>query len=298
MQIPRFPFVLVDTTADEADLLAAELFALGAEGVEERDHTTLVKARREGHVTLSASFAEREEADAACAAIAEHPAAIAPEVTEVIGDAWRDAWKEHFRPFLLSTGAERAIGVRPPWIDEATAAESHAGAKWLELEPGRAFGTGLHETTQLVAAALGKLPVQGEEVLDVGTGSGILALLALALGASHVRGIDNDPEAIEVAHENASRNGLESRCTFSTDDISVERTGWKLVLANIETHILVPMAPALTRVLAPSGVLLLSGILGAQSDRILAAYEPLGLRHVETVARGEWVLMHFAAGAP
>lgn len=298
MQIPRFPFVLVDALPDDADLLAAELFALGAEGVEERDHTTLVRARREGHVTLSASFADRESAEAARGELAEHAAALDAEVTEVIGDAWRDAWKEHFRPFVLATRADGlAVGVRPPWISEADARAAlaeHGALTLLELEPGRAFGTGLHETTQLVSAALGALPLQDQDVLDVGTGSGILALLALALGAHHVRGTDNDAEAIEVSLENAERNALQARCSFATDDVSTERAGaWRFVVANIETHILVPMAEALSRTLAPGGQLLLSGILGVQADRILAAYQPLGLRHVGTTARGEWVLVHF-----
>ena len=302
MQIPRFPFVLCDVLAEDVDELTAELFELGAEGVEERDHTTLVRGRREGFSTLSASFTEREAADAACTQIAEDPRAGAPEVVEVVGDDWRDAWKEHFRPFVVATRPRDgvAVAVRPPWVPLEEARGVLPGdlpgdkVRWLELEPGRAFGTGLHETTQLVSEALGGLELEGQAVLDVGTGSGILALIALAFGAASVRGTDNDPDAVAVSNENAERNALTDIATFSTDDVSTETAGaWRFVLANIETHILVPMAAALAATVAPGGQLLLSGILATQEPQIRAAYEPLSLRHVRTTQRGEWVLVHF-----
>lgn len=300
MQPPRFPFVLVDVTADDLDLVTAELFELGADGVEERDHTTLARGRREGLTTLSASFGTREQADAACIEMASVAGAREPEVVEIVGDEWRDAWKVHFKPFVFATRARDglAVAVRPPWVSlteaQPTIPEGNdpARVRWLELEPGRAFGTGLHETTQLVAEALGRLPLEGHDVLDVGTGSGILALLALALGARSVRGTDNDPDAVAVSNENAARNAMTA--SFATDDVSTEAAGrWPFVVANIETHILVPMAEPLASTVAPGGQLLLSGILATQEPQIRAAYEPLGLRHVRTSQRGEWVLVHF-----
>ena len=302
MQTPRFPFVLVDVTADDLDEVTAELFELGADGVEERDHTTLARGRREGLTTLSASFATRELADAACTHLDTVTGAREPAVVEIVGDEWRDAWKVHFKPFVFATREADglAVAVRPPWVTLADAQPAipngadPARVRWLELEPGRAFGTGLHETTQLVAEALGRLPLQGHAVLDVGTGSGILALLALALGAKSVRGTDNDPDAVAVSNENAERNAMTATATFAIDDVSTETAGaWSFVVANIETHILVPMAEALARTVAPGGQLLLSGILATQEPQIRAAYEPLGLRHVVTAQRGEWVLVHF-----
>lgn len=300
MQPPRFPFVLVDVQPADADELSALLFELGADGVEERDHSTLVRGRREGLVTLSASFAERAEADAACTEIASDERAGTPEVLEIVGDEWRDAWKQHFRPFVVATRSSdgAVVAIRPPWVplDEAKASLTDmdlAKVRWLELEPGRAFGTGLHETTQLVSEALGSLPLEGEAVLDVGTGSGILALIALAFGAKSVRGTDNDPDAVAVSNENAERNAMTAIASFATDDVSSESGTWRFVLANIETHILVPMAADLARTVAAGGQLLLSGILATQEPQIRAAYEPLGLRHVRTSQRGEWVLVHF-----
>ena len=116
-----------------------------------------------------------------------------------MGDAWRDEWKKHFVPFRLTP----RITVRPPW--EAYQPRD-ASEIVLDLEPGRAFGTGLHATTALVARALEARATElsGIELLDVGTGSGILALVALALGAARVRAIDIDPDAAEVTLENAT----------------------------------------------------------------------------------------------
>ena len=144
---PRYFFVAIDLRTsgappggDEVDVMSGRLFDLGAQGVEERDAGTLAKGTP-GKVTLVASFATEKEARAAKKALGK-----GARIEEIVGDEWRDAWKEHFRPFRLCEG----VWVRPPW-------ETHAakrGEVVLELEPGRAFGTGLHETTRLVAEAI------------------------------------------------------------------------------------------------------------------------------------------------
>src|SRR5207237_609003 len=151
-----------------------------------------------GKVTLVASFASHDEANEA---IAEIDPGFNPRLEEIVGDAWRDAWKEHFRPFAITSD----IVIRPPWEKY----EEKPGDLVLVLEPGRAFGTGLHETTSLVAGALQAHATELAEatVLDVGCGSGILALVAITLGAANARAIDVDPEAVDVTRENATRNG-------------------------------------------------------------------------------------------
>jgi ribosomal protein L11 methyltransferase len=271
---PRFPFVLVDVAEADADATSAILFDLGAQGVEERDATTLVKGTP-GKVTLVASFASHEEANEAIAALEP---ALAPRLEEIVGDAWRDAWKEHFRPFEVAPG----IVVKPPW-------EKYEGAAKvvLELEPGRAFGTGLHETTSLVAQVLAAHDLAGKEVLDVGTGSGILALLALKLGAARARATDVDAEAIEVARENATRNALALEA--DTAPLASISGTFPIVVANIEARVLVPMAKELMKKLAPGGVLVLSGILVPQKDDVRDAYRALEL--VEAKEKGEWVAL-------
>jgi len=277
---PRYPFVHVDVAPDDVDETSALLFELGAEGVEERDETTLVKNAASGKVTLVAAFAAREDADAA---IAELGAALAPRYEEVVGDAWRDAWKEHYKPYAIAEG----LVVRPPWEPY----EAKPGEKVLELEPGRAFGTGLHETTRLVARAIKAhaAEVQGKLVIDVGCGSGILALAAIALGAARAVAIDNDPEAIDVTRENAERNALSERVEASTTDVAALDLEAPLVLANIEARVLIPMAADLKRRVAPGGLLLLSGILVPQKDDVRAAYADMEL--LDAPALGEWVLL-------
>ncbi len=278
MSEPRFPFVHVDVDEDEADATSAHLFDLGAQGVEERDATTLVKGAA-GKVTLVASFASHEEADAA---LAELDANLSPRLEEIVGDAWRDAWKEHFRPFEIAPG----IVVRPPW--EPYDGEARV---LLELEPGRAFGTGLHETTSLVAGVLAERAdaFAGKALLDVGTGSGILAILALKLGANRARATDIDADAIEVAKENAARNGVAERFDGAAVGLDAVAETFALVLANIEARVLVPMAPELAAKVAPGGLLVLSGILVPQKDEVVAAYASLEL--VAAPEKGEWIAL-------
>lgn len=300
---PRYPFVAIDVPAEGADELSATFFELGALGVEERDDQTLARGVGAGKVTLVGSFATREEADAAIAELNELDASFGARLEEVVGDAWRDAWKEHFAPFLLT----RRIRVVPPWVDESAAAPLESELR-LELEPGRAFGTGLHATTALVAEMLDDRAssIQGRDVLDVGTGSGILALSALLLGAASATAIDNDDDVIEVVLENAARNGLSSRIkAWAGTTESVDRT-FPWVLANIEARVLRPLAPELVRLLAADAdsVLILSGLLEGEHDEMVKLYtsQARRLRHVETRRRagsgGEgWVAIAFAVEA-
>jgi ribosomal protein L11 methyltransferase len=276
---PVFPFVLVDVAADLADETSSLLFDLGAQGVEERDATTLVKGAR-GGTTLVASFVDRAAADEAAAAL---DAALSPRVEEVIGDEWRDEWKKHFEPFVLCAD----LVVRPPWQPYAGAPVAHV----LELEPGRAFGTGLHETTSLVAGLLSerRAELAGRAVLDVGCGSGILALVALTFGAATARAVDNDPEVVPVARENAERNGLGDRLTCDAEPLSSIDEAFPVVVANIEADVLIRLAPALSRAVAPAGLLILSGILLPQAARVLAAYPGFSLESAPE--RGEWTAL-------
>jgi ribosomal protein L11 methyltransferase len=290
----RYPFVAVDVVVDRSEEIGSRLFELGATGVEERDDQTLVRGAGGGRVTLVGSFSTREEADHAIAELASE--GLEARLEEVVGDAWRDAWKEHFAPFALTP----RITVRPPWVPYE---RKHASEMVLELEPGRAFGTGLHATTSLVAEALDAraASLAGAEVLDVGCGSGILALAALLLGAKSALAIDVDPDVIEIVRENAGRNDLSERVTAACRPIEDITHTYPFVLANIEARVLGPMAPELARVLAPGGTLILSGVLAAEHDAMVTRFTtlPRALTHVETTRRGDggdaWVAIAFAA---
>jgi ribosomal protein L11 methyltransferase len=278
---PRFPQLLVDVDEAEGDAASGVLFDVGASGIEERDATTLARGAP-GKVTLVASFDDEPAAREALAALRPE---WSPRVEVIAGDAFRDEWKKFFHPFVLCPG----VVVHPPW--EAYAAGP--GERVLTLEPGRAFGTGLHETTSLVADALLAHPhdVTGADVLDVGCGSGILSLLALSLGAARARGVDVDPEAAEVMRENAVRNGCSGRLEADTTDVRDLGGAYGVVLANIEARVLVPLAGAIMARTSPGGLLVLSGILApdvaAQLEDVKAAYAAFTLEAVER--KGEWL---------
>jgi ribosomal protein L11 methyltransferase len=280
---PRYWFVAADVAPEDVDEASLLLFELGAQGVEERDQATLVRGA-EGRSTLVASFAGEQEARAA---LPELTASWNARLEVVVGDAWRDEYKKYFHPFVLCDG----IVVRPPWEERA----AEPGETVLVLEPGRAFGTGLHETTALVSESLAahRGRVSGADVLDVGCGSGILGLVALAFGAERVRATDVDPDAVAVTQENAALNGVSQRISADTADVAVLAGAWPLVLANIEARVLVPMAPALAAKVAPGGLLVVSGILVPQETDVRRAYEAEGLDHRATRARGEWVAIEF-----
>ncbi|MFS8071571.1 MAG: 50S ribosomal protein L11 methyltransferase [Byssovorax sp.] len=299
MNEPRYPFVAVDVPAAESEELGATLFELGASGVEERDDQTLIKGSESGVVTLVASFDTHDAASGAIADLKAAFPALAPRLEEIVGDAWRDAWKEHFAPFLLTP----RIRVVPPWVARPA---PEGDEIILELEPGRAFGTGLHASTSLISEILDEssATLKDKELLDVGTGSGILALVALMYGAARAVAIDIDPDVVDVVQENAERNGLGARIEASAGTVeSITRT-FPWVLANIEARVLRPLAGELDRVLAPGGTLVLSGILASEHDEMVDIYTslPRKLVHATTKRRGDaagegWVAIAFTAPA-
>lgn len=294
----RYPFVAIDAASEASDEVSGALFELGATGVEERDDHTLIRGAGGGRVTLVGSFDSREEAEAAIEALAEAYPEGAARLEEVVGDAWRDAWKEHFAPFALTP----RITIVPPWVPRPDATPE--GSFVLELEPGRAFGTGLHASTSMIAEILhASAPaLAGREILDVGTGSGILALVALLYGASRATAIDLDPDVIEVVRENAARNHLADRVEARQGTVEGVTRAYPWVLANIEARVLRPIAGELARVLAPRGTLVLSGVLGSEHDEMVRLYTalPRRLDHATTLRRGDaagdsWVAIALTA---
>ena len=281
MSEPRYPYVHVDVTPEQVDEISALLFELGAEGVEERDLGTLAKSNASDKVTLVAAFSSKGDADEAIAELVNSE--LVARYEEIVGDAWRDAWKEHYRPFAIAPG----VVVRPPWETY----EAKPGEHVLELEPGRAFGTGLHETTRLVARSIREheKELAGVTVLDIGCGSGVLALIALVLGAKDAVAVDIDAESIEVTKENAQRNHLDARIDASTTDLADVKLVSPFVLANIEAKVLIPLASEIARHVAPGGLLFLSGVLVPQRDDVRAAYADFEL--LSSPELGEWTLL-------
>lgn len=278
--MPTYSLTL-DVSRDLAEERSADLFELGASGVEVRDGEGTpmpgVPQPAPGRATVLAWFAERADADAARA---EHGG----ELAEVPDADWGEEWKKDFRAFSIGR-----VWVRPTWIAESPP----PGAVEVVLDPGMAFGTGTHPTTSLCVAALSDLlsSKPGASVLDVGTGSGLLAIAAKKLGAGRVAANDNDPVAVRVAAENAAANGVALEPTVAPVEEIPGR--FDIVVANILANTLVELAPALASKVAGGGVVLLSGILTPQEDEVRAAYEAQGLTPFpgEDRRQGEWSLL-------
>jgi ribosomal protein L11 methyltransferase len=160
----------------------------------------------------------------------------------------------------------------------------------VRIDPGMAFGTGLHPTTRLCLAAMDeRLPVRS--VLDVGCGSGVLAIAAARAGAEEVVAIDNDPEAVAVARDNVHTNGADDRIRVL--QAGQETTGrYPLVVANILSSTLIRLAPDLVERLEPGGQLLLSGLLASEVDEVLGVYRSTGCRLAGCASEGGWALLH------
>lgn len=211
------------------------------------------------------------------------------DVADHHGDDWRDAWKRHYRPLLFAAASDPTQGllIRPSWIARGPADPPRE----LVLDPGRAFGTGLHESTRLCLQALvdlgASLPSSESPraVLDLGCGSGILGLAAARIWPSigSLCLADHDIEAIETARENAERNGFET-IEFQQLELGggaqlpASLHGANLVLANIRPELLIPAAPAILAATAEGGHVILSGILDPEGDAVRSAYAAFELR--------------------
>ena len=283
----RYPYVCVLVPEAQAELCSLELWELGAGGIEQRDARTLTapEPASAGVVTLLAGFEDEPGAEAAARALSSRWEA---HVTFVEGDDWRHAWKAYFKPTRVG---ERLV-VRPSWEPYEAAPQELV----ITIDPGTAFGTGTHETTRLVLQQLEPLVEPGIEVLDVGCGSGILSIASVLLGAGRVRALDVDPDAVRIAAENAALAGLGDSIRASVDPIESIAGGVPLVLANIETRILVPLAKALMARVAPGGTLVLSGVLAPERERVLSAYARFELQ--ETTAMGDWIALRLRAPGP
>ena len=287
--MPTFALT-VQVPAEAAEDVAALLLEAGAAGAEVRDGslapmpgTTPPPA---GRAEVVAFFASRGEARAAAEA-----QGLAGPVVEVAERDWSETWKEGLAPFAVGR-----IFVRPSWIEAVVP----PGAVEVVLDPGMAFGTGTHPTTALCLGALDGLlrADPGAHVLDVGTGSGLLAIAAAKLGAGRVAATEDDPVALRVAEENALRNGAAIE-TYLAPPEAVPGE-FRIVLANILANTLVALAPGIASRLAPGGTVILAGLVAGQEETVGQAYRALGLAPRPDLDRavGEWRLAALRRPAP
>lgn len=204
------------------------------------------------------------------------------ESSVIKAENWAESWKRFFKVVKISP----QLVVRPPWEDYTPKANERV----LTLDPGMSFGTGKHATTQACMNLLDKLSLENpdRDVLDIGCGSGILSIAAAKLGFKSVKGIDNDPDAVRIAQENAEANAV--KADFATCDLAVSEEKATVVVANVLAVVLkefaVPVANAVRKV--PGNALILSGILDEQYNDVKAAYEALGAMEINTIIIGEW----------
>ncbi len=212
----------------------------------------------------------------------------APELEySVLADQdWATSWQQFFTPFAIVPG----LIIKPSWEDYAV----QPGEQVLEIDPGMAFGTGQHASTKL---ALGLLQScfqsnQPETVLDVGTGTGILAMAAARFGAKEILAIDNDHEAVQAAAENIARNHLSGLIRASAAPLAEISNSYDLICANILHDVLVEMAPDIARRMTAQGHVVLAGILGGeQEENIIRIYSGLGLSLRQRAYEEEWVAL-------
>lgn len=203
---------------------------------------------------------------------------------------WVNNWKKYFHQFYIDD-----ILVIPSWEDVKT---EDSDKMVIHIDPGTAFGTGMHETTQLCIRALRKYTKKDALVLDVGCGSGILGMLALKFGAGHSVGTDLDPCAIDATHENMEVNGIdkdqyEVMIGNIIDDKAVQdQVGYEkydIVAANILADVLVPLTPVIVHQMKPGAVYITSGIIDDKEEVVVEAVKAAGLTVLEVNYQGEWV---------
>ncbi len=214
-----------------------------------------------------------------------------PVITLLNEEDWANAWKCHFRPQRIGN----RLVIKPSWEEFVADADEIV----LELDPGRAFGTGTHPTTRLCLVALERIfttprnylaPTSDMSitVLDVGTGSGVLSMAAARLGASRVVGLDIDQDAVEVAHDNILLNGLEQQVSVATTPLEQLHESFTVVIANIIAEELVRLASLLVTATRNGGILVLSGILLEKSALVQQEYARFSMELLEHTEEGEW----------
>ena len=323
----------IETTTDAEDILSEELSELGACGVEIEDNVPLTEEELSGMFVdlpldlsgddglAKVSFYAEDRGDGLLSLGGDEPREVSEdvllgEIREMLARVsaycplgsgeitvtttenvdWENNWKAYWHAFSV----DRVV-IKPSWEDlEGELLElAQSGAVVLDMDPGTAFGTGSHETTQLCIRALQKYLKPGDAVLDVGTGSGILAITACALGAERAFGTDLDECAITSAQENAERNGVAEKITVrrgnlidpaDTDLKEAAGVGYDIVTANILAPVIIELQKVIADHMKPGAFFLASGILDVKEDEVKAALEANPeLEIVEIAHQGEWV---------
>ena len=301
------------TTTEAEDIISSMLMDLGIEGIEIEDKIPLTQGEKEqmfvdimpfsgeddGIAYISFYLGEEDDKEKILSDIKSElrdmqsyvnvgECVIEESQTEDVD--WVNNWKKYFHQFYVDD-----ILIIPSW-EEVKPEDS--GKLVVHIDPGTAFGTGMHETTQLCIRQIRKYVTSDTQILDVGCGSGILGMLALKFGAAHSKGTDLDPCAIDATHENMEVNGIEKdkydvMIGNIIDDKEVQdRVGYEMydiVVANILAEVLVPLTPVIIPHLKNGGIYITSGIIAEKEETVVAAVKAAGLELLEVCHQGEWV---------
>ena len=320
----KWNVIRIRTTNDVTDYLAGILFDLGFTGIEvtdtvqlseqekkamfidflpeldESDKTAVVTCYTEENVDPGQAISQiREELEEYRAFL--NPDAVSFETGVTEDTDWINNWKQFFKSFAV----DEDIYIKPTWEPMK---EEFKDKLVIEIDPGTAFGTGSHETTRLAIANMKKYLKTGDRLLDIGTGSGILSVIGMKLGAGKAIGTDIDPIAVRVAGENAEANGLsvfagtvsevpDGSVAFYTgnmlDDeafcVPFSEQKYPIVVANILADVIIPLAPVVRRFLLPGGVFVCSGIINLMEEKTKKALTDLGYEILNEERMNDWI---------
>ena len=303
----------IKTTTEAEDIVCSSLMDLGVQGVEVEDKIPLTQREKEqmfvdilpeidvddGVAYISFYLEEDEDKEKMLQAVREELKEIGTyvnvgsmeiEESQTEDVDWVNNWKQYFHQFTIDD-----VLIIPSWEDVQPEDEDKM---IIHIDPGTAFGTGMHETTQLCIRQIKKYVTEDTEILDVGCGSGILGMLALKFGAKHSTGTDLDPCAIDATHENMDVNGInrdQYRVMIGNiiDDKEVQdQVGYDrydIVAANILADVLVPLTPVILNHLKTGGIYITSGIIEEKEETVVEAVKAAGFEVLEVNHQGEWV---------
>ena len=263
----------------KAEIVSSQLFDLGCSGVQEEDLDEGAGVRL---IAYFEAKKDRKSLENQIVDVFVSSGIVSECQIENIPDTdWTTSWRSFFKPVFPTS----RMAICPPW----DIVPDPPGGFVITIDPQMAFGTGHHETTRLALLGLEKVINPGDQVLDVGTGSGILSIAAAKMGAAQVTGIDLEEPAIENAQLNCVANGVMDRIVLAQD--SVERVSgvFDVVVANIISSILLPMVPALSKRMQTDGQIVLGGILDREHGALCKAIEKSGLIVDEMLNDGEWL---------
>ncbi|MGI6030113.1 MAG: 50S ribosomal protein L11 methyltransferase [Eubacteriales bacterium] len=312
--------VSIFTTTEGVEPLCGLLYSLGAAGLEIEDKEDfaefiekntpywdyvdeeLMREKQEMPTRVKLYVSDNETGHAMLAGIREELMAVrerAPQVDfgslevsvrSMAEEDWANNWKQYYKPLLIG---EKLL-IRPTWEE----VENPEGRVVVAMDPGMAFGTGTHATTSQCLAALERVVRPGDRVLDLGCGSGILAITTLLLGAEHAIGVDIDPNAVHIAGQNACINGLDpSRYEFLSGDVAqegelsryLEQHPADVVAANIVADVILHLTPVVGRYLKPGGTFIASGVIDMRSAEVEECFARCGFRVEERLCHKDWL---------